>query len=40
MQKRSLAKLHEDSKGRPAHNRKQVKWRYIRILKEACNALG
>ena len=42
MQKRSLSKLHEDSKGRPAHNRKQVKCNGVTYasLKEACNALG
>ena len=42
MQKRNLDKLHEDSKGRPAHNRKQVKCNGVTYpsLKEACNALG
>ena len=42
MQKRNLDKLHEDSKGRPAHNRKQVKCNGViyTSLKEACNALG
>lgn len=42
MQKRSLSKLHKDSKGRPAHNRKQVKCNGVTYasLKEACNALG
>ena len=42
MKKRNLDKLHEDSKGRPAHNRKQVKCNGVTYpsLKEACNALG
>lgn len=42
MQKRNLDKLHEDSKGRPAHNRKQVKCNGVTYpsLKEACDALG
>ena len=41
MQKRNLDKMHEDSKGRPAHNRKQVKCNGVTYpsLKEACNAL-
>lgn len=42
MQKRSLDKLHEGNKGRPAHNRKQVICNGVTYasLKEACNALG
>lgn len=42
MQKRNLDKLHEDSKGRPAHNRKQVICNGVTYasLKEACDTLG
>lgn len=42
MQKRCLDKLHEDSKGRPAHNRKQVICNGVTYtsLKEACDTLG